>query len=79
MVQRVIKGRSGAGQFGFWVSKPGIDVMSANIMQMAFSSDFIPPKAVMQELASGERADQRSRPIFGQRSGAWRRTDGQHH
>jgi hypothetical protein len=47
MVNRVLKGKNGAGQYGFWVSKPGIDVFSANVMQMAFSSDFVPPKLVI--------------------------------
>jgi hypothetical protein len=45
---RVLRIRNDAGQIGWWISKPGFDVRFANIMQMAFSSDFIHPKLVIK-------------------------------
>ena len=52
MVNRVLKGKNAAGQYGFWVSKPGVDVLSANILQFAFSSDYIHPKLVIRGTAT---------------------------
>jgi hypothetical protein len=49
MVGRVLRGRNPAtGGVGLLVSKPGIDVRTANLMQLAFSSDYIHPKLVIK-------------------------------
>lgn len=48
MVARVLRGKNGSGVYGFWVSKPGFDVQTASIIEMAFSSDYIHPKVVVQ-------------------------------
>lgn len=53
MVGRVLRGRNpNTGVYGFWVSKPGFDVLTANVMQMAFSSDYIHPKVVVKGTAA---------------------------
>lgn len=49
---RSLRGKNSAGVFGFWVSLPGFDVTTATIMQMAFSSDYIHPRVVIQGTAS---------------------------
>jgi hypothetical protein len=48
MVWRILKGQRSSGTFGFDVSKPGFDVTTANIMQMAFTSDYRIPKVVIK-------------------------------
>jgi hypothetical protein len=48
MTLRVLRGKHPSGAYGFWVSKPGIDVVSATVMGFAFSSDFVPPVMVIQ-------------------------------
>lgn len=48
MVWRILKGQRLSGAFGFDVSKPGFDVTTANIMQMAFTSDYKIPKVVIK-------------------------------
>lgn len=45
---RSLRIKNDAGQIGWWISKPGFDVRFANIMQMAFSTDFIHPKLVIK-------------------------------
>ncbi|MFH0299833.1 hypothetical protein AAFX91_21880 [Bradyrhizobium sp. 31Argb] len=47
-IPRSLRGKNDAGQIGWWISKPGFNVRFANIMQMAFSSDFIHPKLVIK-------------------------------
>jgi hypothetical protein len=46
MTWRIQKGKRPDGTFGFDISKPGIDVTTATIMQMAFSSDYSIPRLV---------------------------------
>lgn len=46
MTWRIQKGKRLNGTFGFDISKPGIDVTVATIMQMAFSSDYSIPRLV---------------------------------
>lgn len=48
MAWRILKGQRLNGTFGFDVSKPGFDVTTANIMQMAFTSDYRIPKVVVK-------------------------------
>lgn len=48
MTWRILKGKRISGAFGFDVSKPGFDVTTANIMQMAFTSDYKIPKVVVK-------------------------------
>lgn len=48
MTWRILKGQRLSGAFGFDVSKPGFDVMTANVMQMAFTSDYKIPKVVVK-------------------------------
>ncbi|MBD9544242.1 hypothetical protein IB276_32885 [Ensifer sp. ENS04] len=40
MANRVCLGQKATGQFGLWVSKPGINVLTAADSQMLFSSDW---------------------------------------
>lgn len=51
MVDRVLRGSRG-GDIGFWISKPGYDVKTASIMQMAFTSDAITPNLVAKGTTS---------------------------
>ena len=44
MVDRVLINKQ-----GFFVSKPGYDVKTANVMQMAFSSDHPIPRLILQD------------------------------
>jgi hypothetical protein len=46
-----MRGHNAAGVFGLFVSKPGIAVETANILQLAFSSDFIHPRLVIKGTA----------------------------
>ena len=39
MANRVCLGQKAAGQFGLWVSKPGLNVLTASESQMLFSSN----------------------------------------
>lgn len=48
MTWRILKGQRLNSSFGFDVSKPGFDVLTANIMQMAFTSDYKIPKVVVK-------------------------------
>lgn len=48
MTWRILKGQRLSGTFGFDVSKPGFDVTTANVMQMAFTSDYRIPKVVVK-------------------------------
>ncbi len=45
---RVLRIKNDAGEIGWWISKPGFNVRTATMMQMAFSSDFIHPKLVIK-------------------------------
>lgn len=47
MVTRILKGKRLDGTFGFDVSKPGFDVLTASPVQLAFSSDYISPVKVI--------------------------------
>lgn len=49
---RVLEGRRNSGTYGFDVSKPGFDVTTANVMQMAFTSDVAIPKLVAKGTVS---------------------------
>lgn len=40
MANRVCMGQKAAGDFGLWVSKPGVNVLTATDAQMLFSSDW---------------------------------------
>lgn len=44
---RILKGRRLNGSFGFDVSKPGFDAITASPVQLAFSSDYISPLKVI--------------------------------
>lgn len=46
MTWRILKGKRLNNTFGFDVSRPGIDVTTANPIQLAFSSDYICPVVV---------------------------------
>lgn len=46
MTWRILEGQRLNATFGFDVSKPGFDVTTANVMQLAFSSDYSIPKLV---------------------------------
>lgn len=48
---RSMRGKNFTGQIGWWISRPGIDVRTAGIMQMAFSSDFVHPRLVVKGTA----------------------------
>jgi hypothetical protein len=49
MTNRVLRGRNPlTGAVGFYVSKPGFDVRTAGLMQLAFSSDYINPNVVVK-------------------------------
>ena len=48
MTWRILEGRRASGAFGFDISKPGFDVTTANVMQMAFTSDYKIPKVVIK-------------------------------
>lgn len=39
MANRVCLGQKSAGQFGLWISKPGVDVLSASLDQMLLATD----------------------------------------
>lgn len=67
MTRRVLTGKDLSGNVGLWVSKPGQDVTTADIMNMAFSSDAKNPKLVLQGSttitpANGYRSKDNARP-----------------
>lgn len=67
MTKRVLTGKDLSGNVGLWVSKPGQDVTTADIMNMAFSSDAKNPKLVIQGSttitpANGYRTKDNARP-----------------
>lgn len=68
MTRRVITGNNaGKTAKGLWVSKPGQDVFTADIMNLAFSSDAKNPKVVSQGVvtitpANGYRTKDNGRP-----------------
>lgn len=57
MVDRVLRGSRGAG-VGFYISRPGYDVKTASLMQLAFSSDAL----IMRLVAKGSLS---IAPIYG--------------
>ena len=47
MVARLVLGQRNAGEFGLWVSKPGVDVFSASGESLLFGPDYYNAKPIL--------------------------------